>query len=330
MVHYGMRIERIVLIIGFTILIVTVSMLYIISGIESIQHHWLIALLKAVMFVGFLYEVFLDAKREYHEVLLTKYFWNQRSLYEIAAVVIGAVITYFISIELGHGGVIASAIVGMTTVIIFPQFAVAAYCGSFVGMASTIVFASYEELLLAGVLAAVIFVIAKPACRGFGGKLGTIAFAGTLLSITILDAQVISSVVPDLEMGVSLIALSIAGAYLTYLINVILRHGPVIASSLIGLIAGLVLPAVYGTETGTTLALMVFCASFAGMSSRERIRSWYFIVAAGALSALIFIFSMPYMGGAGGKMGTIAFGAVISITGIDKLLQRSAARNMRK
>ena len=317
------------MITGFSILIATVSQLYIFSGIESFRHHWLFSLVKLLMFAAFVYEVVLDAASEYHTVLSPRYFWNQEALLEGAAVVLGAVVTFFVSIEIGHGGVIASAIVGLTAAVIFPQLAAAAYCGSFVGMASTVVFPTYEELLLAGVLSAVFFIITKPACSGFGGKLGTIAFAGTILSIMILGSEVTSGIVPDLELGISLVFLSMAGAYLTYLVNVILGHGPVIASALIGLLAGLVLPAIYGPDTGTTLALMVFCASFAGMSSRERIRSWYYILAAGALSALIFIFSMPYMGGAGGKMGTTAFGAVISIVGIERLAMKIASSTAR-
>ncbi len=318
-----MRIERIILIFGFTILMVTVSMLYILSGIESLQSHPVIVIVKLIMFIGFIYEVFLDAKSSYHQPLLKRYYWNIESVYEVAALITGSIVTYFISIEIGHGGVIASAIVGMTAVIIFPYYAAAAaYCGSFVGMASTILFSSYEELLLAGVFSSMIFIMVKPVCKGFGGKLGTIAFAGSLYSITILGSPVITHTIPSLEIGISLVVYSVTGAYLTYLINVILGHGPVIASALVGLLAGLLLPVIHGTSDGSTMALMVFCASFTGMSSRERIRSSYLIMLAGALTALLFIYSMPHLGGAGGKLGTIAFGAVIAVSGIDKLVRR--------
>ena len=100
-----------------------------------------------------------------------------------------------------------------------------------------------------------------------------------------------------------------------------LKQGAVIASALVGLLAGLSLPVLLGPEEGKVIALMVFAASFAGMSSRERIRSSLHIALAGALAGLLFIYTMPYAGGAGGKMGTIAFGAVIAVAGADKIMR---------
>lgn len=307
---------------GFVILITTVGLLYIAGGIESIQSHWFIGLVKWLLFLGFLYEVVQDASFLYSNSLKEHYSLDLKMLYELTGVNAGALAAFFISIELSHGGVIASAIVGLTAAVVFPGYAAAIYCGSFVGMASTAVFASYGHLMLASLLASFIYVLVLPACRGFGGKLGTIAFSGTLLSLLIIDGSLLSSQIPDRSFGITLIFFSIVGAYLTYLVNVILNHGPVIASALVGLLAGLFFPALYGPEEGKMIALMVFTASFAGMSNRERIGSWFQIVIAGALAALLFIYTQPYAGGAGGKMGTIAFAAAIAVSGADKLIQR--------
>lgn len=314
---------------GFFILIVTVGLLYIVGGIESIQSHWFIASLKGILFIGFLYEVVQDASVLYRKSVNEHYSPDLRMLNEILGVNAGALAAFFISIELSHGGVIASAIVGLTAAVVFPGYAAAIYCGSFVGMASTVVFTSYETLFLASLLASVIYVVARPACQGFGGKLGTIAFSATMLSLWIIDGSLLSSRIPDTRFGLILVLFSILGAYLTYLINVILKHGPVIASALVGMIAGLSLPVFYGPEDGGVIALMVFAASFAGMSSRDRIRTSYHIVIAGALAALLFIYTQPYAGGAGGKMGTIAFGAAIAVTGADKMIKRALSFGMK-
>jgi len=37
---------------------------------------------------------------------------------------------------------------------------------------------------------------------------------------------------------------------------------------------------------------------------------------AGVICALVFMFTSPYLGGAGGKLGTIAFGTVIALKGM--------------
>ncbi len=322
---YFMRTDWIILTLGFGILAAVVGLLFMAGSVESLQSHWFIALVKLIMFAAFLYELFRDGKELYGKPPGQHYYLDLRSLYDILAVNGGAVAAFFISIELGHGGVIASALTGMTAAVLLPGYAPAVYCGSFVGMASTTVFSSYPSLLSASLLASLLYVAARPACGGFGGKLGTIAFAGTLLSLFLHDGSLLASEIPDRNFGLTLILFSVLGASLTYLINVILNHGPVIASALTGLLAGLALPVLLGPEEGTVIALMVFAASFAGMSSRERIVNLFHIALAGALAALLFIYTMPYAGGAGGKMGTIAFGAVIAVAGLDKILKKVTA-----
>ena len=40
------------------------------------------------------------------------------------------------------------------------------------------------------------------------------------------------------------------------------------------------------------------------------------MLAAGIICGFVFIYSSPHLGGAGGKLGTIAFGSVIALKGI--------------
>jgi hypothetical protein len=89
---------------------------------------------------------------------------------------------------------------------------------------------------------------------------------------------------------------------LTFWLNVTLGHGAVIASAVVGITGGLVLPQVY-LEIGGTLAVVVFCASFAGMSSGERFPRASMMWLVGLVAGLIFVYSMPVGGGAGGKLG---------------------------
>ena len=50
------------------------------------------------------------------------------------------------------------------------------------------------------------------------------------------------------------------------------------------------------------------------MSSPERIPNWWVVIAMGLFTGMIYILSMPLAGGAGGKLGTISFGAAISVS----------------
>jgi len=86
-------------------------------------------------------------------------------------------------------------------------------------------------------------------------------------------------------------------------------------SAIVGLLGSLFLPVLH-PERGGLLAVMAICASFAGMSAPERVPNEGLIALAGLFTALIFMFTSPYLGGAGGKLGTIAFGSVSSIQGM--------------
>jgi len=81
-----------------------------------------------------------------------------------------------------------------------------------------------------------------------------------------------------------------------------------------------VLPALF-PEIGGSLAVMAICASFVGMSAATHFPNVVPMAIAGLFLALIFIYSSPYLGGAGGKLGTMAFGAGLSVRGFMDLLQ---------
>ena len=87
------------------------------------------------------------------------------------------------------------------------------------------------------------------------------------------------------------------------------------ASGTVGIAAGLLMPHYFPGDEGQTLAVMAMCASYAGMSGQARIPNLYLMALVGLFCGLIFIFSMPLAGGAGGKLGTIAFGAVLAVRG---------------
>ena len=109
--------------IGFGLLVAAVGLLFLAGSVESLQSHWFIAVIKVIMFSAFLYELFRDAKDLYGKAPGHHYYLDLRSFYDILAVNAGAVAAFFTSIELGHGGVIASAITGLTAAVLVPGYA---------------------------------------------------------------------------------------------------------------------------------------------------------------------------------------------------------------
>ncbi len=242
---------------------------------------------------------------------------GREDLYDFLALVVGSFATFVLSVTLGLGPVVAAGVIGIAATLFAPKWDVPAYCGAFVGMACHTVF-GYPLLTAATLVAGVVYVASRDGFGGFGGKLGTIAFSGCVLGALLRGGGFTSAAVPDWGAGRLLILYSVLGAVITYVISVRLGHSAVISSGFVGVVAGLVLPVIH-PELGVSLGVVAICASFAGMSAAERMPNEGYMVAAGVLCALVFMYTSPYLGGAGGKLGTIAFGSVIALRGMRDL-----------
>lgn len=242
-------------------------------------------------------------------------------IYQGIVVIAGGLITYALSHEMGLGPVIAASLVGLLAPLIWPATSVAAYCGAFVGMTSNILLFSYSEVALAGLISGLVFIFSRDVFNGFGGKLGTMALVGTALTGLSLQREFILLPIADWETNALILVIAMLATPLTFYFNIGRKHGPVLASAIVGITGGLLLPVIF-PQLGSNLAVVAFTASFAGMTSKERCPNFLHIMITGFFTGVVFIYSTPLLGGAGGKLGTIAFGAVIATCGLKSLADR--------
>ncbi|ELY41009.1 hypothetical protein [Natronorubrum tibetense] len=230
------------------------------------------------------------------------------------AVVVGAVVTYALSVYAGIGPVLASALVGLAAGLAVPRVGAPVYCGSFVGMASPAVFGSLESVALAGVVAGLGFVATTESFGGVGGKLGTLAMFGCLATAALLGLDFAEAGAPQWEFAHLIVPVAVAGAVATVVLSVRLEWGAVVGSGAVGVAAGVAFPLAV-PEFGSTLAAVAFCASFVGMSSADRLGGALAVGVAGGLSGVVFLLVAPAFEGSGGKLGTIAFVSCIGLLG---------------
>jgi hypothetical protein len=237
-----------------------------------------------------------------------------RKIFEFIAVFGGGVVTFYLSTNLGLGAVIASSVAGILAAMIVPKYGAAAYCGSFVGMSSFSLLSTYSSVALASAVAGIVYVLSRDVFGGFGGKLGTIAFIGATIAAVILGREFMITPVADWNTNLWVLVFAFIAAQLTFYLNCYLGNGPVLASGAVGLLGGLILPVVI-PEIGGQLAVGVICASFTGMSNKKRCPTLWHMLVSGLFTGILFVFSTPLLGGAGGKLGTIAFASIISTNG---------------
>lgn len=239
-------------------------------------------------------------------------------LADVLAVTVAAGLTHVVSVHVGVGPVVASATVGLAAGVGARDVDAAAYCGSFVGMASPAVFPSIELVLAAGLIAGLAFAAATDAFVGFGGKLGTLALFGCVTTGLLAGANYATGTGVEWTRVELVVPVAVVAAVTTVVVSVRLGAGPVVGSALVGLVTGLVFPLV-APELGASLAAVAFCASFVGMSATDRLRDEAWVGAAGAVSGLVFVAVGPAFVGAGGKLGTTAFVSCIALVGVERL-----------
>jgi len=237
---------------------------------------------------------------------------------DAGAVVAGAIVTYALHVHAPTGPVLASALVGLAVGVGAEELGVPAYCGSFVGMASPALFPAVAYVAAAGTLAGLAYVAAGRAFDGFGGKLGTIAFFGCVVTASLTGANYAAANPIDWHSVRLVVPVAAAGAVTTAVLSRRLGLGAVIGSALVGVAAALAFP-IAAPVVGGTLAAVAFCASFVGMSASERLDGEAAFALAGALCGVVFVAVAGAFPGAGGKLGTTAFVACLCYSGAASL-----------
>ena len=232
----------------------------------------------------------------------------------LLAVAGGTLLTFAGVAELGVSPVVAASLVGILAAVVVQSVAVPAYCGAFVGMTSPELFGSYWYATLAAVLAGLVFTVVHPVFRGLGGKLGTTAFVGVLLVVVPTASSFQGGSIPGQAVLLPVVGFAALGAIATFTIHTRSAASPVLASGLVGAVGGLLFP-MYFDASGELLAAAVYSASFAGMTTPIRIPNEWWIGTTGVGVGLVVVYTTPFVGGSGGKLGTIAFGSCLGIHG---------------
>lgn len=302
--------------IGYVILTFFALVLFTLTFWNLLINNLLFAFVFLIFNIGTFYSLLSIYRKEVYKK--TNTVLNKSFLIEGGFFFIGSIITYLVHNNTILCIALASALVGLLGALFIKRYQVAIYCGSFVGMSSGLLL-TLLPFLLATLLAAIIYGLVKDIFNGVGGKLGTIALSGALIISVLSRSPFLDGSIFKTVDQIMILLISVIAATLTFTFSVRLKQGPVLASALIGfLMAGFF--RVTNLELNITFGIVAIGASFVGMASPSRLKDERFIALAGVLFGLIFIYSAPYLGGAGGKLGTSAFLSVLSIMGLNDLI----------
>ncbi|MGM0641030.1 MAG: hypothetical protein ACQESN_06380 [Thermotogota bacterium] len=239
---------------------------------------------------------------------------------DIFYVFLGGLLAYIFNIYLGQGAIIAASLVGILGFGFKPKYSIQLYTGAFVGMVSPEVYHDFYHIILASIIAGIIFALGKNIFDGFGGKLGATAFSSWIIIYYMCNIDLLSLDF-TLENNYYLLIITFLGTLLTFLFSHYYNKNVVAVSAIISLIGALILPEIM-SNYDVDYSLVLMTATFAGMSSKDRVKSILEMLIISLFVAIIFIYSYSHFGGGGGKLGTIAFGAVLSSYGLKSIYKK--------
>ena len=115
-----------------------------------------------------------------------------------------------------------------------------------------------------------------------------------------------------------ILIISIVAGMATYIVSNILKRGPVIASAIITLVSGLMLPYFFPIK-GEMLMVAAACSSYAGMISVENALNVLEMAVISLMTGILFIAATNAYPGIGGRLGTIAAISCFAWLGFKKI-----------
>ena len=149
---------------------------------ENLESWWTVAsifILCPLILITYLTDGLHHEDHEYEHILVA--LW----------IPVGALASFYLNHFLKLGPVISAAAVGSIASFIpnlnkrspyMQQLPAAIYCGAFIGMTSIGVAPNISFILTASFFTAILLILSKNLFAGVGGKLGTLAFAGVVIT----------------------------------------------------------------------------------------------------------------------------------------------------
>ena len=119
-------------------------------------------------------------------------------------------------------------------------------------------------------------------------------------------------------MTLNIIIVSVLASCITYFININLKKGGVMASAIVTLFSGIVLPYIF-PNIGLTLATVATTSSYAAMVSKEKFPKITDMVFVGVIVSVVFVLFQDVFVGVGGRLGTMAAISGFTWLGIKKI-----------
>ncbi len=217
-------------------------------------------------------------------------------------------ISYYCVKYLKFDGVIVASSISLVGGLLLKKGGAEITIGAFLGMGA-VLFKSPVYFIVAILLAIAINFLTKDLFKGFGGKLGTISFSASIIVLFFLNTDYPPAIIyRNLDL-LYVIIIIFFGAFITNILNIKLKLGPIVAYGIVSLVGALVFTNI-NQIASLGLHQILFAASFIGMSSEKRHPNIFPVMIACFVFFVLIIIS-KYFSLVGGRGGITALISVL-------------------
>lgn len=254
---------------------------------------WIVGLIKTY------FEIIKDGERQIN---------YKDAVISLGLILSGALVVYIFTSNFNLHSVIIVAIVGLFAGVFIKDYAQEVVIGTFLGM-STFLSTSYAGVIFASIITFIIFFLIKDVFKGLGGKMGTTAFVGGLITFFLLGDTFTQGIGYESLNVIYVLIIAIIAGVLTYVLNNEIKLGAIVAYSIVSLIGGIFL--LFPSTKDLGFINVVFGASFIGMSSKKDVKSYLVVIFASFIFGFFSIIGKSFIN-VGGRGGTLALISVLA------------------
>lgn len=232
--------------------------------------------------------------------------YGKETIYSLV-ILITALIVYFFAFEFQVDKNITVGLMALFFGLFFKKYAPEATLGAFIG-AGIYVNTTYLGVIVVSVMVSFVRIIFKGVFNGFGGKLGTTAFAGGLIAFIFLQESFGVGQAKNINDLIPILSVSITSALLTFILNNELKLGPVTAYAVVILLGSIFL--LFNATKNLDLSTIVYGAALIGMSKKQEYESYFIVILASFIFSLFAIVGISFIN-IGGRSGLLALISVI-------------------
>lgn len=306
----GIKMKKETSLIGITIVFIIMAIKLTHLTIEAISINDYFLILFIVIIAFWLISFFVNYKTI---IKAPKGKMDKKDhLFDFLAILSGALIVYCLSSDLQLNSVIVVGILAVFSGLLIKRFANEIILGAFIG-AGTFLSSGYLGVIVASSIAAGVYFLLKEVFKGLGGKLGTSAFIGGIITYLIFNEVIVKG---HSYSGINVfyvIIISLLAGVLTYILNNEFKLGPITSYGIVLLLGSVFL--LFSYTKDFNFANIVFGAALVGMTDKSKQRGYFIAIVASLLFGIFIAIGESFLN-IGGRGGLLMLMSVLTASGM--------------